>query len=251
MATTRKNAFKSPPPRLPRGVPSHFLPKLDPWFVELAQFFKEGSRHPIPDPKRINKASRNVGGKDSQPTHPVPAPLLPEWPGTLGEMLALVSKSGNPQLAEPLKVMEQGFSKEALATGLNEVLENAISLLKYHATLPELRWREMQGDKNAGRQVVETTDLYNRWMHELLPRGGVRFKTNVHHNLLMLFGLTGGLGRLTSKELTDFFDQFCPCGKMHTLEVLRRLRRKLLEVLERGVRASDGIAARRLDAGSH
>ena len=48
--------------------------------------------------------------------------------------------------------------------------------------------------------MVETADLYNRWMHEQLPREGVRVKTNVRHNLLMLYGLAGGLDRLTSRE---------------------------------------------------
>jgi hypothetical protein len=137
--------------------------------------------------------------------------------------------------------MQQRVPGEALTTELDEVLPNMISLLKYQTTMPDLRWREVQGDRRAGRRVVETADLYNRWMHGQLPRGGVRFKTNVRHNLLMLYGLAGGLETLTSQELADFFDQFCSCGDTHTLEVLRRLRRKLLKVLERGREASDGI----------
>jgi hypothetical protein len=91
--------------------------------------------------------------------------------------------------------------------------------------------------------VVETADFYNRWMHEQLPRTGVRFKTNARHNVLMLYGLAGGLNRLPSRELAEFFDQFCPCGETHTLEVVRRLRGKLLEVLKRGSAAADSIAA--------
>ena len=135
------------------------------------------------------------------------------------------------------------LAAEALSTDLNQVLPNAVSLLKYQATVPELRSQEMRGDRNAGRKVVETADFYNRWMHEQLPRAGVRFKTNARHNVLMLYGLAGGLDRLSSRELAEFFDQFCPCGETHTLEVLRRLRGKLVGVLKRGSAAADSIAA--------
>jgi hypothetical protein len=158
-------------------------------------------------------------------------------------MVGMLAKWEDSMLAEPISTMFQGIPREHLARDLNEVLPNIISLLKYHATVPELRWREMRGDRKAGRQFVETTDLYNRWMHEQLPRGGIRVKTNVHHNFLILCGMVGGLERLTSQELTDFFDQFCPCGTTHTLEVLVKLRRKLLKVLQRGRDAAERIAA--------
>lgn len=142
-----------------------------------------------------------------------------------------------------VRAMQQKIPTQDLATDLNQVLPSVISLLKYHRTVPELWWGEMQGDKKAGRQVVETVDLYNRWIHEQLPRRGVRFKTNVWHNLLMLYGLAGGLKRLTSRELADFFDRLCPCGETHTLEVLKKLRTKLLKVMARYGEAVDSIAA--------
>lgn len=248
MATTRNNAFKSPPPRLPDEGPSHFEHKLDPWFIGLARFFKENAAPQVVGPKCIGRAGHVDMGRYPQAVQSPPAPVLPEWPRTAGEMVSLLAKWGDPRFAEAMKAVKQRIPREDLKTDLNQVLPNMISMLKYQATMPDLRLREMRGDRNAGRQVVETEDLYNRWMHEQLPRGGVRFKTNVHHNVLMLFGLAGGLERLTSKELADFFDQFCPCGETHTLEVLRRLRRKLVKVLERGGEASDQIAARRFES---
>jgi hypothetical protein len=158
-------------------------------------------------------------------------------------MLRLLAESGDSKFAEAMKAIQERIPTEALATDLNQVLPSAISLLKYQATIPELRSQEMRGDRNAGRKVVETADFYNRWMHEQLPHSGVRFKTNARHNVLVLYGLAGGLDRLSSRELADFFDQFCPCGETHTLEVLRRLRRKLVAVLGRGSEAADSIAA--------
>ena len=231
MATTRNSAFKSPSPRLPHGGPSHFLHKLDPWFVGLANLFKESAAPPVDQPKRGHSAEQ-AGGEVSPP----PA-VLPEFPRTFGEMLGLLAAQGDPRLGKAVDFIQQGIPTETLAMGLNQVLPNIISLLKYQVTVPELQWQEMHGDRSAGREVVETADIYNRWLHDQLPPEGVRFKTTERHNLLMLFGLAGGLKKLTSRELTDFFDEFCPCGQTHTLEVLRRLRRKLLSVLERGRKA--------------
>ena len=239
MATTRNKVFKSPPPRLPHEGPSQFLQKLDPWFVGFAHFFKENVAPEVNGAKRAETAGSARRGGRSRPVKSPPAPLLPEWPRTVGELLRLLTSCGDFRFAEAVRAMQQSIPTEALTTDLNRVLPNMISLLKYQVTLPELERREMQGDREAGRQVVETADLYNRWMHEQLPREGVRFKTNVRHNLLMLYGLAGGLERLTSRELGDFFDQFCPCGETHTVEVLRRLRQKLALVLKRGVKAAE------------
>jgi hypothetical protein len=46
------------------------------------------------------------------------------------------------------------------------------------------------------------------------------------------------LNELTSTELVDFFDEYCPCGQVHSLEVMRRLREKLCSMLERGQAAA-------------
>ena len=250
MATTRNKPFKSSAPRLPHGGPPQFLQKLEPWFVDLACVFKEAAP-PVGGARRTGKSSHDSKGKGHQPAKSVPAPLLPEWPRTLGEMLSSAARLEDPRIANAFRAIEQECPEEALATDLNPVLENGVSLLKYQATVPELRWRELQGDRNAGRKVVETADLYNRWMHGQLPRGGVRVKTNVHHNLLMLFGLPGGLQKLTSKELADFFDQFCPCGETHTLEVLRRLRQKLLKMVDQGAESTSLLSRYYDDAQKH
>lgn len=242
MATTRKRRFKSSSPRLPHEAISSFRPRLEPWFIDLAQLLKEQAAARVDEPEPKSKAGHISGENQSQLIKSPPA-VLPAFPRTVGEMFGLLTNWGDPRLREAVKATQQKAPNEALTIDSNQVLPNMISLLKYHATVPELQRGEMKGDKKAGRRMVETLDVYNRWMHDQLPRGGVRFKTNPHHNLLMLYGLGGGLDRLTSQELADFFDEFCPCGQTHTLEVLRRLRRKLIKVLERGHEAVNGIGA--------
>src|ERR1700733_5539310 len=107
MATTRNNAFKSPPPRLPQEGPSHFLQKLDPWFVGFAQLFKEDVLPKVDAPKRVRRAGHVGQGMHSQPTKSPPPAVLPGWPRTVGEMLSLLARSGDPRLAEAMRVVQQ------------------------------------------------------------------------------------------------------------------------------------------------
>lgn len=242
MARTRNDAFKSSP-RLPDEGPSRFLEKLDPWFVEFARFFREDTRVRPASRKQSDRLGQPHSKKYPAPVQRPPVVALSGWPRTIGEMFDLLVQDKDPRFAQAIRAMEQKIPKQGLAIDLNQVLPNIISLLKYQTTTLELWRREMQGDKRAGKHLVESMDLYNRWVHEQLPRGGVRFKTNVHHNLLMLYGLVGGIQRLTSRELADFFDHLCPCGGTHTLEVLARLRCKLLKTVARCSEATDPISA--------
>jgi len=152
MPTTRNKAFKSPDPRVPRGAGSNFLQKLDPWFVGFARYFKDNVAQGVDDPKRAQKVRLVGEGERPESVKSPPAAVLPGWPRTVGEMLRLLGESGDPRFAEAMKAIQERIPAGALATDLNHVLPNAVSLLKYQATVPELRSQEMRGDRNAGRR---------------------------------------------------------------------------------------------------
>src|SRR4029077_13956951 len=156
MATTRNKAFKSPDPRLPHGARSNFLQKLDPWFVGFAHFFKESVTQRVDRPKRTENAGLVGKGSRPQSVESPPAPVLPGWPSTVGEMLRLLAGPGDPRFSEAIGAIQERIPTEALATDLNQVLPNMISLLKYQATVPDLQSREIRGDRSAGLKVVET-----------------------------------------------------------------------------------------------
>jgi hypothetical protein len=142
-------------------------------------------------------------------------------------MFDLLSKLPDPRAAEVCSAIKDKLSQEMLGMVLNDGIMDILLLLRYQKTFSELLQSERQGDRKAIRQVVEVMHLNNRWLHGLLPNGGVPFKTNPLHILLMLYGLSGGLERLTSSELVQFFDDNCPCGKIHNQQVLQRRRARL------------------------
>lgn len=209
--------------RLPRfSCPPELTGKLETWFVEFSLHFKEIAK--LPDPLgEIPKPPPRVGP---------PVVAQPNWPKTAGEMLDLLCQLPDFRIAKTVFALKEKAPSEALAVTVEESLSQMLSVLKYQKLFTELQWREKQGDRGASAKVVDIKHLYDLWVHELLPPGGVRFKTNERHNLLMFYGLAGGLENLTSSELVHFFDEVCPCGtELHSQQALQRLRTKLQKSL--------------------
>jgi hypothetical protein len=127
VATTRNSGYKSRSPRLPHEGPSRFLGKLDPWFVGLANLFKETVTPAVHQPKRRHTARQRGRGKHPE-VSPPPA-VLPEWPRTFGEMLGLLATQGDPTGEHPKRaamlqlVHQLSHAARHLQTGYGHFVE--------------------------------------------------------------------------------------------------------------------------------
>jgi len=90
-----------------------------------------------------------------------------------------------------------------------------------------------QGDVNAYRRVMRIGEYYQR---RRFSQGAMKpAKGDADHSDLLEMGLDMGLGKLSPEELADFFDAFCPCGKIHDADALKKQRlrtRKALRNIE-------------------
>jgi hypothetical protein len=52
-----------------------------------------------------------------------------------------------------------------------------------------------------------------------------------------MFETLGGFGveRLTPEELVIFFDEYCPCGKVHDPDALKKVRNRFQKLLKRAI----------------
>jgi len=215
--------------RPPDKGPPDYLSELDSRFVELMRLLREAPKSPAPNPQvsDVNEADANRG-VSRLPHAQIPVAALAEWPLTLGGICDLLTKFPDPQVARFFSAMNEKMTEEVRERGLSDDLLNVLSLLRFQTRFEELQQSERQGDSKASERVVDVMNLNNSWLHGQLPSAGVWFRTNPLHNLVMLCGLSGGLERLTSSALVQFFDDNCPCGKEHNQQVLQRLRAKLL-----------------------
>jgi hypothetical protein len=209
--------------RLPRfSCPPELAGKLEPWFVEFSLYFRD-----VAKPPRLLRGA-------PKPSLRIGPPVVahPNWPKTAGGMLDQMCQLPDSRITKAASAIKEKAPSGALAVNVDEPLLRVLSLVKYQTTFAELQYREKQSDRKASAKLVDILHLYDQWVHELLPPGGVRFKTNERHNLLLLWGLAGGLEKLTSSELVHFFDNVCPCGaEIHNQQVLQRLRAKLQKSL--------------------
>ena len=104
------------------------------------------------------------------------------WRCPIGPRLSakclLMCQLPDPLIAETVSALKEKAPLDALSVGVEQPLLQILSLLKYQISFAELQWREKQGDRKASAKVVDIMHLYDRWVHEVLPPGGVRSKTN-------------------------------------------------------------------------
>ena len=82
-------------------------------------------------------------------------------------------------------------------------------------------------DFKAAKQFHKLNLEFDKWRFGLLDPNKLKFKTDLDHFDLMIFGMDLGLELLSDGELASCYDELCPCEKPHFGENLRKLRDRI------------------------
>jgi hypothetical protein len=93
-------------------------------------------------------------------------------------------------------------------------------------------------DEVSSRQLASVVTDYQDWRYGKLDPNQVRSKFDYNHLTVMRCGLGLGIETLTQEELADCFDEVCTCGGTHNEENLRKLRTRVIKMMERLTRRS-------------
>jgi hypothetical protein len=104
---------------------------------------------------------------------------------------------------------------------------------KYGKTLIELDEGDRAMDEVSSRQLASVMKDYQDWRYGKLDPHQLRSKFDYNHLTVMRCGLDLGIETLTQEELADCFDEICTCGGTHDAENLRKLRTRVIEMMER------------------
>ena len=85
------------------------------------------------------------------------------------------------------------------------------------------------GDINALHKLQRTQEDAFRAQHGKGPLK--QFQGDAYHRDLFQIGLCFGMEKLTSEELADCFEEYCPCGKIHDADALGKQRRRFIREL--------------------
>jgi hypothetical protein len=192
--------------------------KCHPVIFELAQLWKTSAE------------ARNALGQ--QPAPEDLAKLEARVETQLQDIYRKYSGSNPPQpnrFAAQVIFSEPTLASEVAATGIAEFLHWERHKIPLKKDLLEME--RARGD--ASRRVLLTGLEY-----EALRCDNQRpkpFKGDVEHSDIfkVLWGL--GVEVLTPEELAVFFDEYCPCGRVHSADALKRQRARFVKALSQAI----------------
>ena len=109
---------------------------------------------------------------------------------------------------------------------------------RHHESLQNATEADRQGDLSAWDRLARTA---RDWRTIFFKKGAIKpFQGGIYHQDIFQFGVSfaSGMENLTAEELAYFFDEVCPCQKIHDARALQKQLARLRKDLEVAARKS-------------
>lgn len=107
---------------------------------------------------------------------------------------------------------------------------------RHHESLETAEEADRQGDLSAWDRLARTL---RDWRIIFFKKGAIKpFQGGMYHQDIFQWGFSfeSGMEKLTAEELASFFDNVCPCEKIHDSRALRKQLARLRKDLEAAAR---------------
>jgi hypothetical protein len=142
-------------------------------------------------------------------------------------------ESERPKANARLLIYGVADSKEGTTTSDEQFTLGWLAFNKFGKSIVELMEGNAVGDEKSSRQLASVTKGYQDWRYRKLDLNKMRSKFDRQHILLIRVGLGLGIESLSQEELADCFDALCRCGGSHDPENLRKLKTRVIEILDK------------------
>jgi hypothetical protein len=149
-----------------------------------------------------------------------------------------IPESERPRHDAHLSIYGAADSKEGTVISEDQFTLCWLAWSKFGKTIMELAEGDKTGHEKSSKQLASVTKDYNNWRYGKLNPNQLRSKFDYNHLTVLRCGLDLGIETLTQEELADCFDEICTCGETHDAESLRKLRTRVIEMMERLMRRS-------------
>ncbi len=144
-----------------------------------------------------------------------------------------IPESDRPRHDAHLSIYGAIDSKTGTVISEDQFTLSWLAWSKYGKTIIELVEEDKAGHEKSSKQLASVTKEYQDWRYGKLDPNQLRSKFDYHHLSMMRMCLDLGIETLTQEELADCFDEICTCGGTHDPESLRKVRARIIEMMER------------------
>jgi hypothetical protein len=208
---------------IPESTKTNWREKVHPFFVRMLEYNNQVMKlHMSP-----NEADR----KEAQRLTRDPPPDLAE---EAVRMHDVIPSSDRPQHDAYLSIFGiAGTPEGGKMPEEDQVALGWLAFNKFGKSIVDLIRGDAAGDEKSSRQLLSVQKAYQDWRYGKLDINKMRFKFDSHHIQMMQAGLELGLRNLSPAELADCYDEMCNCGKPHEPENIKKLRTRVVEIMDR------------------
>jgi hypothetical protein len=213
---------RSPRIKIPESTETNWREKVHLYFVHIMEYNNQVMRlHMSP-----NEADR----EEARRLTLEPSPELAE---ETDRMHDAIPPSERPQHDAYLSIFGLVDAPEGGTVQEGQVALGWLAFNKFGKSIVELIRADAAGDERSSRQLLSVQKAYQDWRYGKLDINKMRFKLDSHHTQIMQAGLELGLRNLSPAELADCYDEMCNCGKPHDPENVKKLRTRVVKIMNR------------------
>ena len=207
---------------IPESTKTNWREKIHPYFIRMLEYNNQ-----------VMKLHKSSNEEDRQEAYRLTREPPPELVEETNRMHDAIPASERPQHDAYLSIFGIVDAPGGGTTPEDQVALGWLAFNKFGKSIVELIRGDAAGDEKSSRQLWSVQKAYQDWRYGKLDINKMRFKFDSHHIQIMQAGLELGLRNLSPAELTDCYDEMCNCGKSHDPENIKRLRTRVVKIMDR------------------
>jgi hypothetical protein len=213
---------RKPRIKLPECTRTNWREKVHPFFVRMLEYNN-----------RVAKLRSSPNESDQKEAQRLTQDPPPELIDEADRMHDAIPPSERAQHDAYLSIFGAKDAPDGGVMSRGQFTLGWLAFNKFGKSIVELVAGDAAGDEKSSKQLLAVQKAYQDWRYGKLDVNKMRFKLDSHHILIMQVGLELGLRNLSPPELADCYDELCNCGKPHDPENIKKLRNRVIKIMDR------------------
>jgi hypothetical protein len=221
---------RKPRIKIPESTQPNWRAKVHPFFIRMLEYNNQVAKL---------RASPNEADQiEAQRLTREPPPELAE---EADRMHDAIPSAERPQHDAYLSIFGAVDAPDGGTMSEDQFALGWLAFSKFGKSIVELVHEDAAGVEKSSRQLVSVQKAFLDWRYGKLDINKMPFKFDSGHIQIMQAGLELGFRDLSPSGLADCYDEMCNCGKSHDPENMKKLRTRVIKIMDRLAR---GLSAK-------